>query len=393
MDMKKITCNMIIMVCLYGTSAAATVDIQEVSSAAEIADYNNEQAIILKGDASYGKDSITGPACVVIKRKQLKKVRKGDIVVAHEINSLWRGGLESAAGIIIEKGDAHSYALELGKKLGIPVIVGATGATKNIVDGQTITCDPVTCNVYHVAYSDAQRARFEVVHVSQKDKQHLLDDKLMKTKNNAYVDALNVVNRKDNTIVIVEKNAHVMQLEGNVHRGVVHNTSGYSIERARNLYRMHFNNFKKSFLKDKSRFETTKGWLGIKAVEAGARNWEGYDDLAVDCICLAEPFIERSKRHISERLEKVGQSDECMECIDSLINECRKNPKNLNYAARRAYIQKVERTKLPNHIKKEDLIEHPREYKKIQDELDEDQQEDDTVIGSFIQYLIKNNLL
>lgn len=398
MDMKKITCRMMISVCLYGISTTAAMDVippqEEVNLAEGIADYN-EHTIILRGDASCGKDAITGPACVVMKRKQLKKVRKGDIVVAHDINSLWRGGLGSAAGIILEKGDAHSYALELGKKLGIPVIVGATGATKNIVDGQTITCDPVTCNVYHVAYSDAQRVRFEVVQVSQKDHgQQLLHDKLVKNKNNAYRDALDNADPKDNNmIVIVEKNDTMVQLEDNAHRGIVHNSSGYNVERARNLYKMHFNKFKKSLLSDKSWFERTKWFGGIKAVEAGAKNWEGYDRLAVDCICLAEPFIESSKGHIIERMEKVGQSDECMQSIDLLINECSKNPKNLNYAARRAYIQQVERTKLPNRIKKEDLVDHPRKLKEIQDELDEDQQEEDTVIGYFVRYLIKNNLL
>lgn len=387
---------MIITVCLYGISTTATMDIMpsqdEARLAEEIADYN-EHMVILKGDASCGKDAVTGPACVVVKRKQLKKVRKGDIVVAHEINSLWRGGLELAAGIIIEKGDAHSYAIELGKKLGIPVIVGATGATKNIVDRQTISCDPVTCNIYHVAYSDAQRVRFEVVQVSQKDKHHVLHNNLMKDKNNASLDALDNIDRKDNVIIMAEKNSHMMQIVENANRGIVHNTSEYNIERTKNLYRTHFGKFKKSVLSDKSWFERTKRWVGMEGVEAGARNWEKYDRLAVDCICLAESFIESSESHIIDRIQKVGNSDECLQSIDLLINECSKNPKNLNYAAKRAYIQQVERTRLPNRVKKEDLMDHPKKYKEIQDELDEDQQEEFTVIGYFVRYLIKNDLL
>lgn len=105
----------------------------------------------LIGNFSLGNGIVTGIASVVTGCKQISKIRKGDIVVAHSTNSLWDCALKLSAGIIIEEGGSNSHAILLGKKLGIPVIVGVTGATEKIVDGSLITLDCIKRTVYEVA--------------------------------------------------------------------------------------------------------------------------------------------------------------------------------------------------------------------------------------------------
>jgi phosphohistidine swiveling domain-containing protein len=94
--------------------------------------------------------NVTGRAIVVTGHKQLSKISQGDIVVASTTHSSWNDALKLSGGIITEKGGSGSHAALLGKKLGIPVIVGATGATKKIVDGSLIALDCIQSMVYEV---------------------------------------------------------------------------------------------------------------------------------------------------------------------------------------------------------------------------------------------------
>ena len=145
---------------------------ENVQSALDDPINEDQENILVQGRSSFGSKSVTGRACIVTTRKQLNKVRSGDIVIAPAINSLWYAGLHVAGGIITEKTDGSGHAIALGKKLGIPVIAGATDATKQIVDGQTITCDPITRNIYHVAYPAGKDPEFDLLPIQKKEDQH-----------------------------------------------------------------------------------------------------------------------------------------------------------------------------------------------------------------------------
>lgn len=84
---------------------------------------------------------ITGTARVVTASNQLSKVCKGDIVITSMTDASWEPVLCVVAGIITDQGNDNSHAALFGKKMGIPVIVGAGNAAMNIVDGQQVTID------------------------------------------------------------------------------------------------------------------------------------------------------------------------------------------------------------------------------------------------------------
>ena len=114
---------------------------------------SNYNKIVVVGDFGVG-GSVTGKACIIVERKQIDKVCKGNIVVAYTTHSSWDKALRSSSGIITETGGDSSHAVLLGKRLGIPVIVGATGATKKIVHGSLITLDCSKKAVYDAVKND-----------------------------------------------------------------------------------------------------------------------------------------------------------------------------------------------------------------------------------------------
>lgn len=106
--------------------------------------------IVVSGGTSVGEGIAAGRACVITGLTQLTKICKGDIVIASTTNSSWNDALKKSAGIITEEGDGNCHAALLGKKLGIPVIVGVSEATKKITDGASISFDCAKSVVYEV---------------------------------------------------------------------------------------------------------------------------------------------------------------------------------------------------------------------------------------------------
>ena len=125
----------------YGACIAIVVSLCIVSIFSLVAMEPEQKKIVVVGGFGVGNSIVTGRTAIVTKHKQLGKVCNGDILIAPTINHTWDLGLILPAGIITEKGGSHNHALSLGEKLGIPVIVGATGATKKIDDGSFITLD------------------------------------------------------------------------------------------------------------------------------------------------------------------------------------------------------------------------------------------------------------
>ncbi len=72
----------------------------------------------------------------------------GDILVAPATDRDFMPLLERAGGVVVEEGGMTSHAAIVGLNLGIPVVVGAEGATGILEDGQTVTIDPTRGLVY-----------------------------------------------------------------------------------------------------------------------------------------------------------------------------------------------------------------------------------------------------
>ncbi|RIK50478.1 MAG: phosphoenolpyruvate synthase, partial [Chloroflexi bacterium] len=65
----------------------------------------------------------------------------GDIVVAEHTDPSWILILPLAAGLVVERGSLLSHAAIVARELGIPAVVGLTGAPGWIEDGAMIEID------------------------------------------------------------------------------------------------------------------------------------------------------------------------------------------------------------------------------------------------------------
>ncbi|MFD1486269.1 pyruvate kinase [Lacticaseibacillus baoqingensis] len=89
-----------------------------------------------------GDESTVGKAVLASdSREAAAKMTKGDILVVKTTDKDYLPAIEKAAALVVENGGLTSHAAVVGIAMGIPVVVGATGATDAITDGQVITVD------------------------------------------------------------------------------------------------------------------------------------------------------------------------------------------------------------------------------------------------------------
>lgn len=92
---------------------------------------------ILKGTcASPGK--IQGRAKIILSQEDIKKIKKGDIMVAIGTDFNLLEAIFRAEGIITEEGGFLSHAAILSRELKKPCCIGVKGATRIISDGMKI---------------------------------------------------------------------------------------------------------------------------------------------------------------------------------------------------------------------------------------------------------------
>ncbi|WP_188399223.1 pyruvate kinase [Sporomusa sp. GT1] len=104
--------------------------------------------ILLKG-TGIGRLAATGKLCIARSVKELKaKFQKGDVLVLKAVDEETAVYAAQAGAIIAEEGGLTSHAAVVGISFGIPVIVGADGATERLTDGMTVTVDPKQGIVY-----------------------------------------------------------------------------------------------------------------------------------------------------------------------------------------------------------------------------------------------------
>jgi pyruvate,water dikinase len=88
----------------------------------------------------------TGRAAVVIDPEHTVAGRDS-ILVARSTDPGWVFLMMSAAGIVVERGSLLSHTAIIGRELGIPTVVGATGATTLIPEGAALRIDGSTGDV------------------------------------------------------------------------------------------------------------------------------------------------------------------------------------------------------------------------------------------------------
>lgn len=89
-----------------------------------------------------------GQAVIIKSPKEIDKVKSGNVLVAPQTNPDYVPAMRKAVAIITEKGGRTSHAAIVSRELGIPAVVGAEHATKIIKNGQVITVNGNTGEIY-----------------------------------------------------------------------------------------------------------------------------------------------------------------------------------------------------------------------------------------------------
>jgi pyruvate,water dikinase len=95
------------------------------------------QGKIFKGTAaSPGK--VSGIARIVSSDREFHKLKKGEILVAHNTDPGWTPLFLSAAGVVVEMGGILNHCAIVAREYGIPAVVGIKGATQRIPEGSRV---------------------------------------------------------------------------------------------------------------------------------------------------------------------------------------------------------------------------------------------------------------
>jgi len=103
--------------------------------------------VLVRG-TGIGRRPVTARVRVVDHHREAEDLRKGEVLVARATDRDMMPAIGRAAGMVVEEGGLTSHAAVVGLSLGIPVIVGAGGATGVLQDGQLVTIDPTRGLVY-----------------------------------------------------------------------------------------------------------------------------------------------------------------------------------------------------------------------------------------------------
>ena len=104
--------------------------------------------VILKG-IGIGNRAITGEVCIIKHpEREMDLFKEGAILVTEMTDTDFMPIIKKASAIVTEEGGLTSHAAIIGVELGIPVIVGAKGATEQLKNGMIVTMDTVRGLIY-----------------------------------------------------------------------------------------------------------------------------------------------------------------------------------------------------------------------------------------------------
>ncbi len=103
---------------------------------------------------------------IVLDPHNMDVVKQGDVLVAEMTTPDFVPAMKRAAAIITERGGRTCHAAIVSRELGIPCVVGVSGATKALEVGRQVTVDGATGNVYdgraeaRLAWAESQKDRY-----------------------------------------------------------------------------------------------------------------------------------------------------------------------------------------------------------------------------------------
>jgi len=101
---------------------------------------------------------VRGPARVILSPENAE-IHPGEILVAERTDPGWVMLFASAAGLVVEHGSQLSHAAIVARELGIPAVIGVTGACRWLADGDLVELDGTTGAVRKL---DPQESEVEI---------------------------------------------------------------------------------------------------------------------------------------------------------------------------------------------------------------------------------------
>jgi len=108
--------------------------------------FSFQRPILIGAPASFG--IAFGPVKILHSPKELDKIKNGDVLVATQTNPDYVPAMRKAVAIITDKGGRTSHAAIVSRELGIPAVVGTENATKVLKDGQIVTVNGETGEIF-----------------------------------------------------------------------------------------------------------------------------------------------------------------------------------------------------------------------------------------------------
>ena len=106
-----------------------------------------EKKILLQG-AGASPGIGWGPVVIVKSKKEIGKVKKGEILVTSMTTPDFVPAMKKVSGIVTDKGGLTSHAAIVSRELGVPCVVGTEIATKKLKDDQVVTVNGLSGKVY-----------------------------------------------------------------------------------------------------------------------------------------------------------------------------------------------------------------------------------------------------
>jgi len=94
--------------------------------------------VLVKGSAVGAKVGV-GRAAIIRDSKFIHEFRKGDVLVTYMTDPDWEPIMKIASAIVTDEGGRTSHAAIVSRELGIPAVVGATGATREVPPEHFVT--------------------------------------------------------------------------------------------------------------------------------------------------------------------------------------------------------------------------------------------------------------
>lgn len=87
------------------------------------------------------KGKAKGKIKLLLRREEIAKIKKGDILVAPQDTPWYMPELKKAGGVITDGGGMTCHAAIVSRELGIPCVISTKIATKVLRDGQIVEVD------------------------------------------------------------------------------------------------------------------------------------------------------------------------------------------------------------------------------------------------------------